>query len=144
MVSQGCRVVNWKCTKAGCLFVAATWEGEFNSQVIRLLKNQAQTEEQLGPKHWQNTRVSIEFCLVAWRNILDDKKDTVFIRFKDFWQLEGEVVPGRREHNHPAEPEVYAAKQARARLREGLEETGGSVAEAVDQVGKTLQSGKNS
>merc|ERR1719500_135031 len=69
---QGCRVVNWKCTKAGCLFVAATWEGH--------------------------------------------------------------LVAGGREHNRPAEPEVYAAKQARARLREGLEETGGSVAEAVDQV----------
>ena len=48
--------------------------------------------------------------------------------------LEGELVAGRREHNHPADPEVYAAKQARARLREGLEETGGSVAEAVHQV----------
>ena len=46
-------------------------------------------------------------------------------------------MAGRREHNHPAEPEVYAAKQARARLREGLEETGGSVAEAVHQVKKT-------
>ena len=50
-------------------------------------------------------------------------------------------MAGGREHNHPAEPEVYAAKQARARLREGLEETGGSVAQAVDQVqmGKHLK-----
>ena len=51
-------------------------------------------------------------------------------------------MAGRREHNHPAEPEAYAAKQARARLREGLEETGGSVAEAVHQVKNHLKQGK--
>ena len=44
-----------------------------------------------------------------------------------------------REHNHPADPEAYAGKQARARLREGLEEAGGTVAEAVHQVGRHME-----
>ena len=69
-------------------------------------------------------------------------KKTPFFKILIFCQLQGQLVPGRREHNHPAEPEVYAAKQARARLREGLEETGGSVAEAVHQVRTSLQASK--
>ena len=49
-------------------------------------------------------------------------------------QIKGHLVLGAREHNHAADPEDFEAKQARAKLREGVEETGGSVADAVHQV----------
>ena len=49
-------------------------------------------------------------------------------------QIKGHLVLGALEHNHAADPEDYVAKQARAKLREGVEETGGSVADAVHQV----------
>ena len=49
-------------------------------------------------------------------------------------QIKGHLVLGAREHNHAADPEDFKAKQARAKLREGVEETGGSVADAVHQV----------
>lgn len=69
---QGARVVNWKCTKTGCLYVATTWEGN--------------------------------------------------------------IVEGKNAHNHPAQPELYMEKQARARLREGIADTEGSVNNLVNQV----------
>jgi len=65
-------MINWRCSKAGCLFIASAWEGHLNL--------------------------------------------------------------GAQEHNYAADPEDFEAKQARAKLREGVEETVGSVADVVHQV----------
>ena len=49
-------------------------------------------------------------------------------------QIKGHLNLGAQEHNYAADPEDYQAKQARAKLREGVEETVGSVADVVRQI----------
>jgi len=48
--------------------------------------------------------------------------------------LEGRLQEGKRTHNHSPEPDLYVNKQARVKLRESVQDMGGSVNSLVSQV----------
>ena len=65
-------------------------------------------KKKLGPEMRKGCRVVRWICL---------KKGCLF----SVTSHEGNLVEGKRQHNHPVEPELYEISQAKAQLREGLE-----------------------